>query len=264
MWFMYKLLGSFRWGYKPISRLEQAIMRETWSQIGGISFVHGWHAGIKEPIIFTHLSLSLIYTCTWKYVTGAKYWEVKIYLIWDRRVKSLLPLIKIVKTSPCDCVTLSCMCNRETQLSELRLLPWCSDRNTQGQSKSTTALPWLLASSILLLVSLSCTQGWAGHRGYRGNPDTCDALSGQRSDSNPCLHRLLFIPCCFNVLVHHLSPAGTLQGGGERFVHVTALTLLFLYNQVPFPRLFCSPLLVLRRTNMSCSALSTTSLPARK
>ncbi|TNN86012.1 hypothetical protein EYF80_003856 [Liparis tanakae] len=30
-------------------------------------------------------------------------------------------------------------------------------RNTQGQSKSTTALPGLLASSILPLVSLSCT-----------------------------------------------------------------------------------------------------------
>lgn len=38
-----------------------------------------------------------------------------------------------------DSVALSCICNSKNQLSELCLLPWSPDRNTQGES--TTSLP---------------------------------------------------------------------------------------------------------------------------
>lgn len=43
--------------------------------------------------------------------------------------------------NPSEILLLCLMCNTENQLSELCLLPWSSDKNTQGESESTAALP---------------------------------------------------------------------------------------------------------------------------
>ncbi len=82
--------------------------------------------------------------CSW---TTENLWlqqstERKNYLTcWDSVEKSLLPLAQWREKSLWDCVTLSYMCNSENQLSELCLLPWSPDKNTQGESESMSALP---------------------------------------------------------------------------------------------------------------------------
>lgn len=108
--------------------------------------------------------------------------ERKNYSIcWDSRGKSLLPLAQRREKSLWDFVTLSYMCNSENQLSELCLLPWSSDRNTQGESESMSALPPV---SMLQANSVHPPPGLL------------------------ILHLILFISCTFNVSAHaHLSPA---------------------------------------------------------
>lgn len=60
--------------------------------------------------------------------------EISVYLWPSKRKKSIW-----------DSVALSCICNSKNQLSELCLLPWRPDRNTQGER--TTSLPLAPASS---------------------------------------------------------------------------------------------------------------------
>lgn len=167
--------------------------------------IHWFQAEIKQCVTFTHVVTSLftifklalielVWSTPQKTGTGGK--TASLVETAEGSPRYLWP--REEKQSLWDSAALSYMCNSENQLSELCLLPWSPDRNTQGESESTTALPPDPASSKFPFSS------------PHPPPNPLYFLRPQR--------------------LAHLSPAaGALWRRGERSVHVQH------WHSVPFP-----------------------------